>query len=306
MSEIFTGFSRFSGEIAALSAAFLWAVSSIVFNKLGKNIRPLELNLVKGVGAIVLLVLTSLLMGESISALTPLAALLLLLSGAIGVGFGDTMYFEAINSIGPRRALLVTIMAPPLTAIMATLFLGEKIVPVAWIGILVTVLGVAWVITEKTGQEEDFGKILQKGVSFAFLAAFSQAAGAVMSRWALTQTSITALQSAILRLFAGIVFLLIWAAIRRVKLGQWIKSSAPNRGLYALILLAVIIGAYLPLWLQQISFKFTAVGIAQTLLSTSPLFVIPITAIQKEKVSLRAVLGVVIALSGVALLFLAG
>ncbi len=40
-------------------------------------------------------------------------------------------------------------------------------------------------------------------------------------------------------------------------------------------------------------------GIAQTLLSTSPVFVLPMAALNGEKLSWRAVLGAVIALAGV-------
>jgi drug/metabolite transporter (DMT)-like permease len=55
--------------------------------------------------------------------------------------------------------------------------------------------------------------------------------------------------------------------------------------------------------LQQFAFKFANTGVAQTLLSTSPLFILPITVALGEKVSLRAVAGVVVALAGIAMLF---
>lgn len=303
MNGILIELGKYSGEIAALFAAFFWAASSILFKNLGKTVRPLELNLIKGIGAIVLLALTSLLIRENIPLLPPIALTLLLLSGVLGIGFGDTMYFEALNTLGPRRTLLITILAPPMTAVMAILFLGEKIAPIAWIGVLMTILGVAWVITQKSNGEEP-KKLLQKGAFFAFLAAFSQAGGAVMSRWALTQTSISALQSAIVRLFAGIIFILIWIAASRIKLGGWTKIEKNVQKTWGILALVVIMGAFLPLWLQQIAFKFTEVGIAQTFLATSPLFVLLITVFQKEKITLREFAGVGFSIAGIALLFL--
>jgi len=39
--------------------------------------------------------------------------LALAVSGAVGIGFGDTMFFESINRLGARRSLLITILAPP-------------------------------------------------------------------------------------------------------------------------------------------------------------------------------------------------
>jgi drug/metabolite transporter (DMT)-like permease len=66
---------------------------------------------------------------------------------------------------------------------------------------------------------------------------------------------------------------------------------------------AVFIGTYLALWLQQVSLKFAAAGIAQTLFATSPLFVIPFALWMGEKVSVRAILGSVLAIIGVSFLF---
>ena len=303
MDNFITGIGNFKGEFFALGAALLWAISSVLFRSLGKTIRPLELNLLKGIFALILLSLTSLVMHEPVASLAPLAILMLVISGALGIGFGDTMYFEALNTLGARRTLLLGILAPPLAAIFALIFLNEKLALLSWFGILITIAGVTWVITEKSAAYTEPSKVRWVGVAYGFLFAFAQAAGAVISRWALTQTSISALQSAILRLAAGIVFLLIWVAVGRQKIGQWIKAESSWK-MGGIIGIVVIIGAYLAIWFQQLSIQFTNVGVAQTLLSTSPLFILPIAALQKEKVSWRAILGVLIAFAGVSLLFL--
>ena len=69
-------------------------------------------------------------------------------------------------------------------------------------------------------------------------------------------------------------------------------------------LIASFGSTYLGIWLQQTSLKFAPTGIAQTFLATSPLFILPIVALQGEKISLRAILGAVISLGGIALMFL--
>ncbi|MEA5077998.1 MAG: DMT family transporter [Anaerolineaceae bacterium] len=304
MQIIFSTFMRFSGELAAISAALFWAISSFVFRKLGKSIRPTELNIIKGVGAILLLLMISLFLKESPTALTPFALMLLLVSGALGIGFGDTMYFEALNSIGPRRTLLISILAPPMTVVLAILFLGERINPLGWLGVLITLFGVAWVILGNPNKEEP-QKVVRMGVFFAFLSALAQAIGSVMSRWALTQTPVSAVQSAILRLVAGIAFLAVWMLIGRQKPAEWLKETKNNAGMFGILALGILLGAFLPLWLQQISFKNTEVGIAQTLLATSPLFVLLIAALRKEKLAAREIIGMVIAVAGIAVLFLA-
>lgn len=59
-----------------------------------------------------------------------------------------------------------------------------------------------------------------------------------------------------------------------------------------------LLGTYTAVWLQQVSIQFAPVAIAQTLLSTSPLFILPIIALRGEKLSFRAVGGVVVSLVG--------
>ena len=44
--------NNFIGEIAALSAALLWAISSVVYSRLGLKTPPLQLNFYKGIIAI--------------------------------------------------------------------------------------------------------------------------------------------------------------------------------------------------------------------------------------------------------------
>ncbi|MDB9494872.1 EamA family transporter, partial [Spirulina subsalsa CS-330] len=69
------------------------------------------------------------------------------------------------------------------------------------------------------------------------------------------------------------------------------------------ITIAAFGGTYLAIWLQQIALKYTATGTAQTLLATSPLFVLPLAALWGETITPRSVLGVGIAIAGIALLF---
>ena len=299
------GSIQFTGEIAALTAALFWAVSSILFKKLGKTIPPIEMNLLKGTLAIVLFFVTSLVLKEKTASLSMQAVMMLAISGALGIGYGDTVYFEALNILGARRTLLITILAPVFTAILAWIFLQENLVLIGWLGIVVTMAGIAWVITEQKNGDAENKKLLWRGVFYGFLAALTQAIGAVISRWALTETTVSALQSAMIRLIAGVVFLLVWILVKRVKIGQWVKPSS-STNLWGTVVVVVIIGTYLAIWLQQIAFQFTRVGIAQTLLATAPLFVLPISAIQGEKLSLRAIAGVLLAVSGIAILFLVG
>ncbi|MBH8566383.1 DMT family transporter [Nostoc sp. CENA67] len=292
------------GELAALAAAGLWAVASVVYGVVGQRIPPLQLNLIKGIIAIALLLVTILLSGELLPniALKPLC--LLFLSGAVGIGLGDTAFLAAINYLGARRVLLIGTLAPPTTAIAAMILLGEQLNMIAWCGILLTILGVAWVVTERVPSTSDYSTThLWQGIGFGLLAAITNAAGTVISRLAFASGTVAPLWAALLRLSAGVLIILIsiWFSRLRQKTSYYFYWQS-----WQVILatcLAAFCGTYLGIWLQQTAIKLTSAGIASTLLQTSPLFVIPIAVFMGEKVSWRAIASVIIAIAGIGLLF---
>ncbi|MEA5569938.1 DMT family transporter [Calothrix sp. UHCC 0171] len=316
--------TNFEGEIAALVAAILWSISSVVYGRVGAHIPPLHLNLIKGIVAIAFLVVTIVITGDFFPLLPPIPLCLLLLSGLIGVGLGDTAFLAAINSMGARRVLLLETLAPPITAVLAWIFLREGINISAWCGILLTILGVAWVISERTLEIDGDGgerkRQKQKnsifflfpplppqwqGITFGLIAAIANAAGAVLSRAALADTNINInpLWAALLRLGAA-VFVLIPGILRQ----QQSRTSPifpywQSKKVILATCFAAFCGTYLGIWLQQVAIKFTAVGVASTLLQTSPVFVLPLSMLMGDKVSLRAIAGVLVAIAGIALLF---
>ncbi len=307
MNIIFNNYLNFlftdvRGELAALSAACLWAVSSVMYSRIGQRIPPLELNLLKGVIAIVLLVFTLFLSNGFLAAIAPTNLCLLLLSGVVGIGLGDTAFFTALNCLGARRALLMETLAPPMTAILALIFLQEELSFRAWCGILLTVLGVVWVVSERVPSSSERSIHLKRGIGFGILAAIALASGAVLSRAVFATTDISPLWAALLRLSGGVLILLPWAWQRQKQRHFQFKTLRSTRIIGA-ILFAAFAGTYLGLWLQQTAIKFTAAGIALTLTNTSPLFVLPIAICMGERISLRATLGVAIALGGIAILF---
>lgn len=183
----------FKGEVAALCAAFLWAISSVIYGRLGRQIPPLELNLLKGAIAITLLVFTIYWRGEFLPSINIVSFWLLILSGVLGIGIGDTAFFAALNCLGARRALLMETLAPPITAVGALIFLQEQLGVTAWCGILLTILGVAWVVTERAPASSVRSVNLTRGISFGLIAAVALAIGGVLSRAALANTSISPL-----------------------------------------------------------------------------------------------------------------
>jgi len=292
-------FNNYIGEIAALSAAFLWAISSAIYSRLGLKIPPLQLNLYKNLIAIALILITLLIQSVPLINLSIANIALLFLSGIIGIGLGDTAFFKALNSLGARRTLLLETCSPPMGALLALIFIREQLTYSAWSGILLTIMGIAWVISERNPVNKI--SVSRQGIIWGILAAISQATGAVVSRFALIQSDISPLQSSLIRLVGGTVIVigLLFLPVAKQSTVKW-QLSWRSLGIIAI---ASFGSTYLGIWLQQTSLKYAPAGIAQTFLATSPLFILPIVALQGEKISQRAILGVIISLGGIALMF---
>ncbi|NJM95469.1 MAG: DMT family transporter, partial [Acaryochloridaceae cyanobacterium CSU_5_19] len=205
------------GEIAALSAACLWALASLIYARLGQGRSGLALNLGKGVIALALLAITLVSKGLIMPPITAQTGSLLLISGALGIGLGDSLYLEALRSLGARRTLLLGTLAPGMSSGLALLFLQETLSGRAGWGMAITLIGIVWVISERVPLLEQEGdqrvSVSGKGISLAIWAAVAQAIGAVLSRAALANTPVSPEWAAFLRLMAGVTVLLVWGAI---------------------------------------------------------------------------------------------
>lgn len=305
----------FQGEIAALGAAGLWAFATLMFGRLGKQLSPLVLNLIKGAMAVGLLVLTLAVRQQLLASLPMGSVLLLLISGVVGIGLGDTAYFATVNTLGPRRALLLEMLTPPMSALIALVFLQEQLSGLAWLGMALTIAGIVWVISERSpkgvsGKEaagysgppipnaggfESYSTV--RGVGLGVLAALGQSVGTVLSRAALADTVVDPLWSSLLRLSAGLV------CTGGLLVARSQPIPRPSGRLLGGVAIAAFFGTYLAIWLQQVALKYSPAGIAQSLLATSPIMVLPMALVIGERITVRAACGAVVALAGVWLLF---
>jgi drug/metabolite transporter (DMT)-like permease len=288
-----------SGEVAALMAALLWAISSLIYQRLGRTVSPLWLNFSKGVVAIALLGVTLLLAREAQFSAQVWPLILLLLSGAIGIGLGDVAYFAALNSLGPRRTLLLEALAPALAALLALLTLQERLDLRQITGIGLTMAGIIWVLAQRTPSPDGAVGFNLQGVVFAVFASVGQASGAVLSRGALTSSTIDPLWSTLLRLL-GAQIILISLLRQRNEPNPFLQDN--RRSLLTVIAITAFFSTYLGIWLQQIALTNSPVGIAQALTSTSPLFILPLVAWSGERLGGSVILGTGVAVAGVWLL----
>ncbi len=308
-----------TGEIAALGAALLWAYASILFADIGRYVKAVNLNLLKGILAsclmlFVLCIGTMLNINElhlnTITSISPKGAALLILSGIIGIGAGDTAYFACLRRIGPQKGLMLEATAPIIAALLALALFREYLSLGPWLGILLTTSGVILVV--KLSQSTLDYRTTVSGVLFGLLAASCQASGIVLSRMALLYEQVEPLASGLVRLAAALLVIIIWLLFRKFinyhpATHQHLKSAVDaivEHNLLPRLFGAITLGTFFAIWLMQISVKFTSAGIAQTLLATCPLFGMLIGLTRGQKQPLLVWLGLALGVSGISLLFL--
>ncbi len=297
--------NHFTGELAAMSAALLWAIASVFFHQLGTAIPPVALNFYKGLVALSLLILVILLQAHLSVSHAPIEIrswMLLLSSGMVGIGIGDTAFFGALNRLGERRSVLMTeTLAPPLTTMIAFVALSEFLSRATYLGMVITIVGVAAVIIEQTSTTPIRSSNLAGGIGLGLVAALCQSVGSVLSRAALTQADIDPLWSAGIRIAGGVLSLTLWLKLTRQ---AFFPDLVRSIKVWRLIMIATLMGTFMGIFLQQLALKHTQAGIAQTLLATSSLFIVPIVAMRGERVSSQSIWGAIVAFSGIVVLFL--
>ena len=285
------------GGLAALGSAFCWAVSAVLFQQVGQQLSAVAMNLFKGIVAIVCIALVLIPFG--IAEVAGDAYLLLAASGLVGICLGDTLYFMTINRLGSRLTLLIGSLIPVATALIAVTVLGERVGLSATIGLLLTIVGVTYVLWERSAVKAEFTQ-WRAGLLFGLMFVLANALGIIFTKVGVQD--IPALDATLIRTLWAVFGLVFWGMLNR-SLVSWIKPLQ-NRKLRNRLLLASIIGAFIGTWLSVVALKYTHAAVAVALNSTSPLFVLPLAMIMlKEQLSWRAVSGAFVAIMGVAVYF---
>jgi len=292
-----TFYLHFLGSLAALSSAFCWAVSAVLFQQLGQQLSAVAMNLFKGIVAIICFGL--LLIPFGVAKVSDDAYLLLALSGLVGICLGDTLYFLTIKRLGSRLTLLVGSLIPVATALIAITWLGEHISVAAAIGLILTIIGVGYVLWERAAVKIEYTQ-WRLGVFLGLLFVLANALGIIFTKVGVQD--IPALDATLIRTLWAVFGLVSWGVLSRSLL-NWIEP-VKNSEIRNRLLVASIIGAFAGTWLSVVALKYTHAAVAVTLNSTSPLFVLPLAMVMlKEQITWRAVSGAFVAIMGVAVYF---
>jgi drug/metabolite transporter (DMT)-like permease len=311
-------YNPYLGPAAGVAASMLWTMTALCFTAAARRIGAAAVNSTRIILAIVWLGLTHRwVSGVWIPHALPTQVTLLACSGLVGLAIGDLALFKSYVYIGPRLAMLVMTTAPIFTVLLGRLVLAEQLTGPMWLGMALTVGGVAWVILERPASgSAPVHSHRAAGLLLALLATLGQAGGSLLSKsgmghgWLPADQMMPPLTAALIRMFfAGIcsVPTIIWLAVRNRSGSPGpaaeIKPGSKRTG-YIMTSCGSVVGPFLGMWMSLEAFNRAPLGVAQTLCSLTPVFILPfVIFIQKERVTLRAALGALAAILGTALLF---
>jgi drug/metabolite transporter (DMT)-like permease len=295
------------GELAGLMTALCWAASATLFSDGSLRVGAGAVNRMRMLVGLVFLTLANwIIAGRPLPVNAGMERWFWLgTSGILGLAIGDGLMYYAYTLIGTRIAMLMTAFSPILSAVIAWLFLGETLGVGTILGIILTVSGVGVVVLERDeiGKARAGKRNYILGLGASLIAVITYATSMVMSKKGL-EGDFLPLSGVVMRM--SIAALAGWLpAMLMRQAGGIVRKSVNDRIALRDILLGSIIGPFAGIWFSFIAIQKTHVGVASTLISTSPVFLLPIAKwVQKEVVSSRAVLGTLLAIAGVAVIFL--
>lgn len=295
----------FIGELAALATSVAWSGTSVLFTMATQQVGSIIVNRVRVVlGLVFLMTLNWVFYGY----LLPVDAgserwVWFALSGAVGYALGDVFLFQSFLHIGAQRGMLMMSLAPLISAGLAWIFFGEILSGLQMLGVLVTLTGIAWVISRHKNRKPREGFSPLQGMLFGLGAASGQAVGYVLSKQGLAG-NFPPIAGNSIRMLAAVVVLWTLAGLQG-KARETIASMRARPKVLGWLAMAAFTGPTLGATLSLFALQHTQVGIASTLIALPPVFLLPIEwLVFKEKFDWGAVFGTLVALGGVALLFL--
>ena len=122
------------GILSAFGAAASWTYACFIWRSQTQKYKTIDINLIKNL--IAFLVFTPAFI--NISSTTELKNIfILLVSGIIGIGLGDTFYLKSLQTIGTRKTLSIETLSPLMAALSGEIFINENLTTQSWVGIVI-------------------------------------------------------------------------------------------------------------------------------------------------------------------------
>ncbi len=296
---------------AALLTTLLFATSAVCGYRASKKIGGIEANFWRLTVALIFLTLWANIFGSGFGG----APGWFMLSGFLGIGLGDTAYFQALPRLGSRRTILLCqCLTAPFAALIEFFWLGTRLTFTEIMCVAVVLTGV--VIALKPDDHMSISARDWKiGIGGSVISALGAAFGAVLIRKAFfvahadgfdPDAGTTGYQRVLGGIIVPTLALLIfkWRLARQhgglFEAKTWRVAREKWAPLWPWVLANALAGQTLGVTCMQWALKTTQAGIVAAIIATTPIFLLPMTRIvEKEKIGFHSVVGAAIAVSGV-------
>jgi DME family drug/metabolite transporter len=296
------------GELAALGAAFCWAIAPILYRQALFKTNPVSANIVRCVTNAFVMLFLLVALGK-VGALTGLplnVVAIVVVSGVIGLGIGDTLYLLGLKSVGVSVAVPLAATYPLFSLVWATVLLGEPVTALAIAGAVLILVGIWLLSRDKNGQAAlSKGRLALTGVAVSLTTAFVWSVSITLMNVAVTMPGVNSIDAnyAIIttRIAAMALILLLLAPVIDRNRG-FLKMK---RKTILLLCLGGLVANAIGWLLMNYSFLNILEAQAVPISSTTPLFsALAGFVLFREKVTVNRVFGAVIIVAGVVLIFL--
>ena len=282
------------GELFSILSAAAWAVGVILYRRLGESLPPLQLNFLKNCLVFLMLIpAVPLLHGFAIPQFETGQILLSVLSGLIGIGFADTLYFRALNELGAGRMGILGNFYSPFVLVLGFIFLGDRLNPWQWCGFVLVSCGV---LLASRPNAAEAGKPAHyfRGLLFGLLAIGLMAISIILVKRVLEAQPLLWVTG--LRMLGAIIGMMVIAGLR----GELALLKAPKAMRWWPLITAAFVGQFVAMVLWLAGYKFTSASVAAILNETASVFILLLAWLcLKEPLTRRGTIGVALTLSGV-------
>jgi drug/metabolite transporter (DMT)-like permease len=278
-----------AGAGLAVSTAVVWGISPMFMASVGRRIGSWHTNLLRVFLAFLVLCFLVLPAYWFLRGGVVLPRLnqcgWLAISGLVGMVIGDACYYEALVLLGPRRAVKLNTLAPVVGLGVGAFWQHETLDGRAMIGAALVIAAVMYAALANSdppeGESREPGKMSALGLLCGLISATCIGLGSVLGRQAYrvqADAPLDAIAATVVRVgFAAIV---LWTfALVRGQAGRTLKflsDGAVRQRLAWGTLLGPIVGM-----LGFVSaLKFAPAGLVSTIISTSPLVILPVVAVK--------------------------
>ena len=210
------------GILSAFGAAASWTYACFIWRSQTQKYKTIDINLIKNIIAFIVFIPAFI----NLTSTTELKNIfILLVSGIIGIGLGDTFYLKSLQTIGTRKTLSVETLSPLMAAFSGEIFINEDLTIKSWVGVIIVSISLFIILKKGNDFKDENSSFSEKDnfkiFAFPFLSVLCAVLGGLFSRMVFLQSNLSPFITTEIRLLGAIIFLI---TIKGFKINFFLKN----------------------------------------------------------------------------------